>query len=72
MSVLRSRKWLFVKATVFSQRGMKTVIIHKNSIGGILDEAVVNEDVGTEKTLSDLLMTDWTLDIGDTITIEAR
>ena len=74
MSVLRSRKWLFVKAAVFSQRGvtMKTVIIHKNSIGGILDEAVVNEDVGTEKTLSDLLMTDWTLDIGDTITIEAR
>ena len=51
---------------------MKTVIIHKNSIGGILAEAIVDDAVGTEKTLSDLLKNDWILDIDDTITVESR
>ncbi len=51
---------------------MKTVIIHKNSIGGILAEAIVDDAVGTEKTLSDLLKNDWILDIGDTIAVESR
>ena len=51
---------------------MKTVIIHKNSIGGTLAEAIVDDAVGTEKTLSELLKNDWILDIGDTIAIKSR
>ncbi len=51
---------------------MKTVIIHKNSIGGTLAEVVVDDTVGTEKTLSELLKNDWILDIGDTIAIDLR
>ena len=51
---------------------MKTVIIHKNDIGGILAEAVVDDTVGTEKTLSNLLKNDWILDAGDTISIETN
>lgn len=51
---------------------MKTVIIHKNSIGGTLAEVIVDDAVGTERTLSDLLRGDWILDIGDTIAIESK
>lgn len=50
---------------------MKTVIIHKNSAGGTLDEVIVDDAVGIEKTLSELLKNNWILDIGDTITIES-
>lgn len=51
---------------------MKTIIIHKNSIGGVLDQVIVDDSVGTEKTLATLLTGDWCLDIGDTIEIASR